>query len=88
MKQKLRLTSRFPDDTLRKACEMIPQKRRKLVVLGLCFLFVAVFSVMLWDSFNSQKLNKMPEIEHIKPLDLPQDSIIQKFKDAIHGQKK
>jgi hypothetical protein len=87
MKPKIRLTSRMLDGTLRRACEMIPQKRRKLVVLGLCFLFVAVFSVMLWDSFHNQKLNKMPEIEHIKPLDLPQDSIIQKIKDAIHGQK-
>lgn len=87
MKQKIRLTRRFPDDTLRKACEKIPQRRRKLVVLGMCFLFVAVFSFMLWDSFNNQEVNKMPEIRHIEPLDLPQDSIIQKFKDVIHGQK-
>ena len=87
MKQKIRMTRRFPDDTLRKACEKIPLKKRKVVVLGMCFLFVTVFSVMLWDSFHNQKLNKMPEIKHIKPLDLPQDSLTQKSKNEFHGNK-
>ena len=84
MKQKIRKTSRLLDDTIRKACERIPQKQRKLVVLGLCFLFVAVFSFMLWDSFNNQEVQKILNIEHIKSLDLPQDTLIHKLKDVLH----
>jgi hypothetical protein len=87
MKQKIKKTSRLLDDTLRKACGRIPQKKRKVVVLGMCFLFVVVFSFMLWDSFHNQEANKIFEIKHIKPLDLPQDSLIQKFKNKFHGQK-
>ncbi len=87
MKQKIRKTSRLLDDTIRKACERIPQKKRKVVVLGLCFLFVTVFSFMLWDSFNNQGVRKILDIEHIKPLDLPQDSLIHKLKDVFHEQK-
>lgn len=75
------------DDTLRKACEKIPQKKRKSVVMGICFLFVTVFSFMLWDSFNNQGAQKGFEINHIEPLDLPQDSLIQEFKNEFHGQK-
>jgi hypothetical protein len=87
MKQKIKKTSRLLDDTIRKACERIPQKKRKIVVLGLCILFVTVFSFMLWDSFNNQVVQKILHIEHIKPLDLPQDSLIHKLKDVIHEQK-
>ena len=86
MNEKMSKASRMLDDTIRKACERIPQKKRKLVVFGLCFLFVAVFSVMLWDSFTNQ-VRKVPEIKHIKSLDLPTDSLIHKLKDVIHGQK-
>jgi hypothetical protein len=81
MKQKVKKTSRLLDDTLRKACERIPQKNRKAVVLGMCFLFVFTFSFILWDSFHNQEANEIFEIKHIKPLDLPQDSLIQKFKN-------
>lgn len=88
MKQKVRKINRVLDDTLRKACERIPQNKRKAVVLGMCFLFVTVFSFMLWDSFHNQGANKIFEIKHINPLDLPQDSLIQKFKNEFHGQKK
>ncbi|MDD4192923.1 MAG: TraL conjugative transposon family protein [Mangrovibacterium sp.] len=84
MKQKVSKTGRLLDDTLRKACERIPVKKRKLVVLGLCFLFVTVFSIMLWSSFNNPAAQKILNIEHIKPLDLPQDSLIQNFKDVFH----
>jgi hypothetical protein len=86
MRDKIKNTSQALDDTIRKACERIPQKKRKPVVFGLCFLFVAVFSFMLWDSFTNQ-VRKVPEIKHIKSLDLPQDSLIHKLKDVIHGQK-
>ena len=84
MKQKVSKTGRLLDDTLQKACERIPVKKRKLVVLGLCFLFVTVFSIMLWSSFNNPAAQKILNIEHIKPLDLPQDSLIQNFKDVFH----
>ncbi|QGY45772.1 DUF3989 domain-containing protein [Maribellus comscasis] len=87
MKHKISMFRRMLDDTLRKTCEKIPQNKRKVVVLGLCFLFVAVFSFMLWDSFLNQGVQKMLEIEHIKPLDLPKDSLIHKLKDVFHEQK-
>ncbi|GAP69477.1 hypothetical protein BA6E_1134 [Bacteroidales bacterium 6E] len=87
MSEKIRKTSQTLDDTIRKACERIPKKKRKPAVFGLCFLFGAIFSVMLWNSFNNQEVHKMLEIEHIKSLDLPQDSLIHKLKDVIHGQK-
>lgn len=86
MNEKVSKASRILDDTIRKACERIPQKKRKPIVFGLCVLFVAVFSFMLWDSFTNQ-VRKVPEMKHIKSLDLPQDSLIQKLKDVIHGQK-
>lgn len=87
MKQKISKTSRLLDDAIRKACERIPQKKRITVVLGLFFLFVTVFTFMLWDSFYNQDVQEIPEIEHIRSLDLPQDSLIQKLKDANHEQK-
>ena len=86
MNEKINKTSQALDDTIRKACERIPQKKRKPAVFGLCFLFGAVFSVMLWNSFHNQ-VHKMLEIEHLEPLDLPQDSLIHKLKDVIHGKK-
>lgn len=87
MKQKVTKTSRLLDDTIRKACERIPQKKRKKVVLGLCFFFVAIFFVMLWDTFHKQEGQKLFEIEHMKPLDLPHDSLIHKRKDIFHEEK-
>jgi len=87
MKQKIRRTSRLLDDTIREACERIPQKKRKTVVLGLCFLFVAIFFVMLWDTFHKQEGQKLFEIEHVKSLDLPQDSLIHKRKNIFHEEK-
>lgn len=87
MKQKVRKINRVLDDTLQKACARIPQEKRKVVVFGMCILFVVVFSFMLWDSFHNQEAKKVFEIKHIKPLDLPQDSLNQKFKNEYHGQK-
>jgi hypothetical protein len=86
MNEKVSKASQALDDTIRKACDRIPQKKRKSVVFGLCFLFVAAFSFILWDSFTNQ-VRKVPEIKHIKSLDLPTDSLIHKLKDVIHGQK-
>ena len=86
MSEKISKISQVLDDTIRKACERIPQKKRKPAVFGLCFLFVAIFFFMLWDSFTNQ-VQKVPEFEHIKSLDLPKDSLIHKLKDVIHGQK-
>lgn len=87
MSEKISKPSQMLDDTIRKACERIPQKKRKPVVFGLCFLFVAIFSFMLWDSFHNQEGHKVIDIKHMKPLDLPKDSLIHKLKDVIHGQK-
>lgn len=84
MKQKIKMTSRLLDDTIRKACERIPLEKRKVVVCGLCILFASVFAFMLWNSFNNQEVQKILDIEHIKPLDLPQDSLIHKLKDVLH----
>jgi hypothetical protein len=87
MSEKISKASQALDDTIRKACERIPQKKRNPVVFGLCFLFVAVFSFMLWDSFHKSEVEKIIDIKHIKSLDLPKDSLIHKLKDVIHGQK-
>ena len=87
MSEKISKASQALDDTIRKACERIPQKKRNPAVFGLCFLFGAVFLFMLWNSFTNQEVHKVPEIEHIKSLDLPKDSLIHKLKDVIHGQK-
>lgn len=87
MSEKISKASHALDDTIRKACEQIPQKKRKPAVFWLCFLFVAVFSFMLWNSFHKPEVQKIIEIKHIKSLDLPKDSLIHKLKDVIHGQK-
>ncbi len=87
MNEKISKTSQTLDDTIRKACERIPQTKRKPAVFGLCFLFVAVFFFMLWNSFHKPEVQKIIEIKHIKSLDLPKDSLIHKLKDVIHGQK-
>jgi len=87
MSEKIRKASHALDDTIRKACERIPQKKRKPAVFGLCFLFVAVFFFMLWDSFHKSEVEKIIDIKHIKSLDLPKDSLIHKLKDVIHGQE-
>ena len=75
------------DKTIKTGCERIPEKKRKFIVLILCFLFLAIFVVMLWDSFQSEGVQKIMKIEHITPLDLPQDTIVKQFKDFINGYK-
>lgn len=72
--------NRSLDGKIRNACERIPPKKRKFVVLGLCLSFVVFFSFMIWGSFHSEGVQKILQIEHITPLDLPQDSLVNKFK--------
>jgi len=78
--------NRSLDNKIRNACERIPQRKRKYVALMLCFSFVVLFSFMIWDSFQSEGVKKMMKIEHITPLDLPQDSLIQKLKEFTNGK--
>jgi TRAP-type C4-dicarboxylate transport system permease small subunit len=75
------------DKKIKTACNRIPEKKRKFIVLILCFLFLAIFVVMLWNSFQSEGVQKLIEIEHITPLDLPQDTIVKQFKQFINGYK-
>ena len=78
--------NRSLDDKIRNACEKMPQKKRNVFVLILCFAFVAFFLFTLWDTFQSEGVKEMIKIEHITPLDLPQDSLIQKFKEFTNGK--
>lgn len=87
MSEKISKASQALDDTIRKACERIPQKKCKPAVFGLCFLFGAIFLVMVWNSFYNPEAQKIIDIKHLRPLDLPKDSLIHKLKDVIHGQK-
>lgn len=86
MKKKIIGLNQSIDKKIRVGCERIPEKRRKLFVLILCFLFVAFFVVMLWDTFNSEAVKEMIKIEHITPLDLPQDTLVNYLKKLIHGK--
>jgi len=71
---------------IRNVCEKIPEKKRKFFVLILCFLFVSFFIFSLIDAFQSEGVKEMMKIEHITPLDLPQDTLIQKFKEFTNGK--
>jgi hypothetical protein len=87
MRKNIRKINCSFDKSIRKACERIPQEKRKFVAMGLCFLFVVFFSIMLWNSVQSQGVQNLLKIEHITPLDLPQDSLIHELKDLIHEQE-
>ena len=86
MKKKIIGLNQSIDKKIRAGCERIPEKRRKLFVLILCFLFVAFFIFMLWNAFKSEGVKEMIKIEHISPLDLPQDTLTNQFKKFIHGK--
>ena len=86
MKKKIIGINQSINKKIRAGCERIPEKRRKLFVLILCFLFVAFFVVMLWDAFHSEGIKEMVKIEHISPLDLPQNTLTNQFKKIIHGK--
>lgn len=87
MKKRVVKMNQLIDKKIRKACERIPIEKRKQVVLGLCILFAVFFSFILWDSFHSEGVQKLIEIEHITPLDLPQDTLINHFKNWTNGYK-
>lgn len=74
------------NDKIRNTCERIPPNKRKCVVLGMCLLFVAIFSFMLWKSFQTEGVQKLIKIEHITPLDLPEDSLSNHLKKYLHGK--
>lgn len=78
---------RLSQDKLKGSCDRIPEKKRRMVVLGMCVLFTLLFAFALWDSFRDPKVKDLFQIEHITPLDLPQDSIINHLKDLTDGQK-
>ncbi len=86
MKKKIIGLNQSIDKKIRNVCEKIPQKKRKFFVLILCFLFVSFFIFSLIDAFQSEGVKKMMKIEHITPLDLPQDTLIQKFKEFTNGK--
>lgn len=78
---------RLSREKLKGGCDRIPEKNRRMVVLGMCILFTLLFAFALWDSFRDPKVKELFQIEHITPLDLPQDSIINQLKDFTDGQK-
>lgn len=86
MKTKFKEINQSLDGKIRNACEQIPPKKRKFVVLGLCFSFIVVFSIMLWQSYRTEGVQKLIKFEHITPLDLPEDSLTIHFKKYNHGK--
>ena len=86
MKRKIIGLNQSIDKKIRISCEKMPEKKRKLFVLILCFLFVTFFVFMLVDAFNSEGVKEMMKIEHITPLDLPQDTLVNYLKKLIHGK--
>ena len=86
MKKKIIGLNQSIDKKIRNVCEKIPEKKRKFFVLILCFLFVSFFIFSLIDAFQSEGVKEMMKIEHITPLDLPQDTLIQKFKEFTNGK--
>jgi TRAP-type C4-dicarboxylate transport system permease small subunit len=81
MKNKIKKINQSVDGKIRNICEKMPEKRRKLYVLILCFLFTSFFIFSLIDAFQSEGVKEMMKIEHITPLDLPQDTLIQRHKE-------
>ena len=86
MKEKITGLHQSIDKKIRAGCEKIPLKKRKIIVSVSCLLFMAFFIFTLQDAFHAMNVKKMIKIEHITPLDLPQDTLIQKFKDFKNGK--
>ena len=87
MKKMISKTGLYLNEKLKRNCEKIPVKRRKTAVLMMCLLFSLVFVLMIWDSFQKQEVQDVFQIEHLTPLDIPQDSLINELKNLLHGQK-
>jgi hypothetical protein len=86
MKNLIKKINQSVDGKIRNICEKIPEKKRKLFVMILCILFTSFFIFSLIDAFLSEGVKEMMKIEHITPLDLPEDTIIQKIKDLKNGK--
>ncbi|SHE51325.1 Protein of unknown function [Mariniphaga anaerophila] len=87
MKKQLSKVGLQLNEKIKGVCERIPLKKRKTVVMGMCLLFTLVFASMLWDSFRKQEIQELFQIEHITPLDLPQDTLRNHLKDLLDGHK-
>lgn len=86
MKKKIIGLNQSIDKKIRNVCEKIPQKKRKFFVLILCFMFVSFFIFSLIDAFQSKGVKRMMKIEHITPLDLPEDTLSNHLKNYLHGK--
>lgn len=86
MQKRFSELKRLSRDRLKGSCDRIPEKKRRMVILGMCVLFTLLFAFALWNSFRDPKVKDLFQIEHITPLDLPQDSIINHLKDLTDGQ--
>lgn len=86
MKNQIRNINQSVNGKIRNICEKIPEKKRKLFVMILCFLFTSFFIFSLIDALKSDGVKRMMKIEHIAPLDLPQDTLIQKLKEFTNGK--
>jgi len=86
MKEKITGLHQSIDKKLRTYSEKIPPQKRKIIVFISCLLFMAFFIFTLLDAFRAMNVKEMIKIEHITPLDLPQDTIIQKIKDFKNGK--
>lgn len=86
MKEKITGLYQSTDKKIRIACEKIPPENRKIIVFISCLLFMAFFIFTLQDAFRSMNVKEMMKIEHIAPLDLPQDTLIKKYKNFRNGK--
>ncbi len=74
------------DRKIRNTCERIPLQKRKFMVLGLGLSFILLFSFMVWDTFHPESAKGKIKIEHITPLDLSQDTLVNKLKKYSYGK--
>jgi hypothetical protein len=86
MKNLIKKINQSVDGKIRNICEKIPQKKQKSLVLILCFLFTSFFIISLIEAFQSEGAKKMMKIEHITPLDLPEDTLANHLKKYLYGK--
>lgn len=86
MKNQIKKINQSVDGKIRTICEKIPQKKRKYFVLILCSLFTSFFIISLIDAFQLEDAEKIMKIEHITPLDLPEDTLANHLKKYLYGK--
>ena len=60
------------NNRLRKFCDGLSPERRNIIVLCSLVVFAALAIYMMFDAFNFEyRHRKMPDIDHIRQLDLP-----------------